>query len=366
MDRNLGVVARTIISAVQRFVLVALFLIGVNVAQAPSYAKTAKKKAGSCDYPNRVSSCTEMDRKALHAVFGLPPLKAMYRQQKTAGATNDLIVGIAEFKLGGGLALIFQRDRQGNPWAEIYEKPPLNGAPQTMPLRARIPEAIWNEVVAKGRSLDTEYYDDRICVGGGAFTVEAMDSAGAIRARVGEVCGGDPGIELFSFLADTAVAQIPHCAALQPDTFNSGLNKLKDCFALNGEKRAAADLYNLLEASQILRSIGRADPSEIQFLFDVAISLSWSGVPPVRGPEAASEFWGREWLFPVRLKYENIHAETNDRVRVEGYVTSEEQEGQGWRKGRTGSFTSVWIRGKDGNFRIRKFSYSGKKIKQPS
>ncbi len=338
-----------------------ILLLGLFIFSTPAEAREARKSAGACTTNVNVDArCTTAERRKLHAQFGLPSLEVMHRKASRKAEQGDIIIAIGKFKLAGGLALIFQRDRQGAPWVEIRELSERFQLRPRLPIRAKLPVMVWEDVVAKGKALDVEKYED-FCLGGGSFTIEVIDNAGAIRTRMYDVCGGYPGNAFFSYLAKIALSQIPDCKALFPADYEPAIRQLKTCFALQGQKEVAAELINHLDSSgdaRFWRTNGRADASDVQTFFDKETSFSWPGIPLIQNGEDAAEFWTGGWLFPFEFTPEAYHAETNDRVRVEGYVVIEQKVDDGWSERRQGSFTSVFVRHADGKFRMRSFVHS--------
>jgi hypothetical protein len=321
-------------------------------------AQSFGAKSGRCSNYDPRPKCTEGYRNATRKKFGLPTLEKIRRRNGYAGSKSELIVTTVVFKTGGGVALVLQRDRNGAPIVEIREM--VTNVRRSGPklISVKIPEATWDMIVAKGKALDLVYATDEVLVCGAIFTVELTDGRGNIRAPVGDSCGNEPRGLFFEALAEAALAELPHCAALYPDGYDATLDRLTACFALSGQQMVAAELFNELEVDDFFwSSMGRTDPSKIRLFFEDTITFSWPGIPLIQGAETAAEFWASDWLYSVDLQYDTFHAETPDRVSVKGSVIVDKPEGEEGVKGRTGPFNSIWQRGADGKFRLQRFEH---------
>lgn len=162
-------------------------------------------------YENVHPECTVEERRMMHARFGLPPFERLRQQRRADG---DIIVGYDWYKDGGGTALIFLRDQNGQPWVEarLRGRPRNSTRRKVIVRRARIDQAIWAAIVQKGHSLDFAYASDQICTAGAVFMIETMDDAGGVRTIRHDPCYIDEAIRYFDELSDVALAALPACA----------------------------------------------------------------------------------------------------------------------------------------------------------
>lgn len=337
---------------------VALSILGGGISRgASAEAQSVSAKSGRCPNYDPRPTCTEGYRNATRKRFGLPTLEKIRRRNGYAGSKSKLIVTTVVFKTGGGVALVLQRDRNGAPIVEIREM--VTNLRRSGPklISVKIPEATWDMIVAKGKALDLVYATDEVLVCGAIFTVELTDGRGNIRAPVGDSCGNEPRGLFFEALAEAALAELPHCAALYPDGYDATLDRLTACFALSGVQMAAAELFNELEVDDFWSSIGKAETSKVRLFFEDSITFSWPGVPLIQGAETAAEFWASDGLYSGDLQYGIFHARTTDRVSVTGSVIVDKPEDEEGVKGRTGPFTAIWQRGADGKFRMHLFEH---------
>lgn len=331
-------------------------------ASTSADARSHQQQATTCSYYDPRPHCTEIERNARRKKFGLPKLEQLRRRHEQELNKIELIVGTVAIKQRGGLALVFQRDANGMPSAEIRRMLWDGKSSQYEPLYAKIPEAIWSAVLAKGKALKLVHATDEALVCGADFTIELVDGAGDVRAPVGDSCGNQPRGVYFDILANAAIAQLPHCAALVTDS-DWAADKLDECFALRGDKMVAAKLYNALHTLDQIpfwEANGRADPSDLRPLFSDEIEFSWAGIPLINDSETAAKFWTGSWLFPFEFQYDAIDADSAGRVRIDGRVVLEHRDEEGSTKERSGTFSSIWLKGPEGTFRMRRFSYSPK------
>ena len=331
-------------------------------ARASANERSHQKQATSCSYYDPSPNCTEVERNVRRKKFGLSNLEELRRRHERGSNKSELIVGTVAIKQRGGLALVFQRDADGMPSAEIRRMLGDSKSSQHEPLHAKIPEAIWSDILAKGKALNLVYATDEALVCGADFTIELVDGAGDVRAPVGDSCGNEPRGVYFDILANAAIAQLPYCAALVTDS-DWAADKLNECFALRGDKMLAAKLYNALHTLDKIpfwEANGRADSSDVRPLFSDEIEFSWPGIPLINDSETAAEFWTGSWLFPFEFQYDAIDADTVGKMRIDGHVVLEQHDDEGSKKERAGTFSSIWLKDPDGTFRMRRFSYSHK------
>lgn len=336
-------------------------VLALHASPQRANAQSDPPKIASCSHYDQHPKCTEDERDARRKRFGLQTLDTIHRRHGRSSAKSELVVGTALIKRSGGLALVFQRDLEGKPAVEIHRILRNGQSRDRQPLRAKIPEEAWDAIIANGDALQLVYAADEVLVCGASFTIELVDGAGNVRAPVGDGCGNEPRSVYFDFLAETAIAQLPHCAALVPSRSDRNLDRLEQCFVLQGDKMVAAELHNILDSPDgwpFWESNGRADASEIQPLLDRNIEFSWPGIVLIDDAETAAQFWSGGWLFQYKFRHDVVYAESSDRVRVGGHVMRELPEDDGWTRKQAGTFISIWQRGDDGKFRMLHFEYS--------
>jgi hypothetical protein len=206
-------------------------------SNAEAYAQNASASVSECGAYDPNPKCTEETRSRLHKSFGLPALEEMQKKTSSRRTNNPLIIAIIEMKNGAGLALVFRNDRKGVPSVKIYRQRSKQDGRRYPPLRAAIPKEAWDRVITKGNALDDVFAREEVYLCGASFTIEIVDTAGKLRSPVGDSCGHEPRSVYFNILARTAIEQMPHCAALQPEAGEDDVYKLLACFQTRNNKK---------------------------------------------------------------------------------------------------------------------------------
>lgn len=331
----------------------AIALLLVLAAQSSAFA--AESPDRSCRIEPLPAHCTKAMRRDMHRRFNLPPIEIMARRQPREVARSPVIVAIGTLKTKADIAMIMRRSREGIPMIEVHREPVRGILGRPQPLKATLSDAVWASFLTEAQALDTGYWTDRLCVGGGAFTVEVVDSNGRISSRTNDACGGDPGIVLFSQMADIAVNHLPHCRALLPDHEDVALERLLACFSLKGDLAASTELYNLLGAHEFWNRNGR-DPDDLATLIDDDAHFAWPGLPPMATPDAMAEFMTSAAFFP--FEFDNIIYQgiAPDRVVISACLTVSHDRDMAAFDVLDGAVLSIWERAPGGPFRMTSFA----------
>ena len=301
---------------------------------------------------NRFPECTKRERRRINAQFGLPPLASLYRSQPKG---SDLIVASASFKLGGALALIFKKDRSGKPVAEV-RRTPIGRIPLA-PFRIRLSDESWRAITAKARLIDTNLYeDDSICTGGAAFTLQMIDSTGAFRSRMGDVCGEHPGNWFFDELAEVALAELPICAGLAPEGYGEAWagTKLYDCFMLGGQRESAATAYNFLEGASYW-STWNSDEAGTRARLAEKVEFIWPGQSLPKNRNDLAQILTEDRFDRYRLEPTAYSGEVGGDVIVQGLIKVRNDNVDGPEYRNFGTFRSVWLKQAEYGFRLSGF-----------
>lgn len=189
--------------------LVLLLAFSLSAVAKPAPVPTVSGHKSAKDSVS--SHCTEEDRDGRHARFDLPPIE---RMRGCFRSTGDMIFGFSSIKDGSGTALILWRDNRDRPFIEVRARSRHVRRPVVVAVRTRIAQSVWNDLAAKGRSLDfTEYAVDQVCTAGGVWTIEVMDSEGLVRRVYHHPCYDDQAIQLFDKMANAAMAALPKCSS---------------------------------------------------------------------------------------------------------------------------------------------------------
>lgn len=321
-------------------------------------AQQAVQAVPSCKIYDPRPSCSEATRNALRRSFGLPTL-AQIGQDADGGANREAIVGIVEMKGGGALALVFRGASDGTASVEIRRAQPFGKTFGYPPMTATISKTSWRALIAKGKMLGDVFARDEIYVCGARFTIEFVDHKGNVRAPVGDSCGNEPRGQYFASLAEAAIAQLPHCNVLAPQSGGDITRKILECFYLQGDRMAAAELYNAIEnrtdGNSFWNMIRWDDASDVKALLADKPVLHWPGLPILYQPDAIAEFLTGAWLFPFEFEYGAIVAETPDRITVQGCIGFTYDDNFQINDALAGPFSAVWERFPGGAFRLHYF-----------
>lgn len=171
--------------------------------------------------------CKEEERWRRHMRLNLSPLEQMHRRYHSTG---DIILGRSEIKDGSGTALLVRLDSHKRPLIEVRLRPRRFRGSGIVTVRARIEQDIWNDLVAKARSLDfKDYFYEKICTAGGSWTVEVMDGEGHVRSIFHVPCYDNGAMRHFNELASTALSVFPKCGSLKAEEFESPEEVLHRC-----------------------------------------------------------------------------------------------------------------------------------------
>ena len=291
--------------------------------------------------------CKKSERKRQREAFGLPPVE-VYRSLGTEA------VRVFEDNANNWpvVAIIFYEDRNLVPRVEVRRPLGPDGTNWYPPLIARIESADWSALKLNRRLLETPYTDDSICTDGYTRVVEAIDASQTIVTRVEHNCGENPVNEYFDSVARLALDQFAHCKTLQFQSNMSPSRILSYCLRLDGNKQAAAELYNLIEESGLFCCLKPDSGHSIEQFFDDNYRLTYPGFLAAHTRISAANIWME--LDPGIIRY--YIGETKDRVRVEGTVELSVDEDDRTTKTTSAPFTSLWVRGADGQFRMRSYT----------
>lgn len=310
----------------------------------------AAKKSGDnpCAYTYvGWSLCKKSERKKQREAFGLPPIE-VYRNLGTEA------VRVFENSANNWpvVAIILYEDRHLVPRVEVRRPLGPDGTNWYPPLTARIESADWSTVKLKRRQMESPYADDALCTDGFTRTVEAIDARQTIVTRVEHNCGENPVNAYFDSVAQLALDQFAHCKTLQYRSNMAPSGILADCLRLDGHKHAAAELHNLIEESGLFCCLKPDSGRTIEQFFEDNFRLTYAGFPAAHTRISAAKAWME--LDAGIIRY--YIGETKDRVRVEGTVDLSVDEDDRTTKVKSAPFTSLWVRGADGQFRMRSYS----------
>jgi hypothetical protein len=227
------------------------------------------------------------------------------------------------------------------------------GTPRAL-LSGVVSLATWEALQADGRTFDRQLAPQpdagpSICLHSWVVRVETVDARGKSHRSTQSAC--DPGLAVeYGFkVAKAAVESLPSCALLDPERTRNDVTRLSDCTLLTGDRAAAAQAFNIFRTPWFANPRGPDFARPLQYLFYDRAEISWPGIPPVTGSEAASKLWTEQaaegFFAPSR-----VHGETPDRVRIEGTIIFVGRPGGNERRV---PVTMIWTRENGFGFRLR-------------
>lgn len=279
----------------------------------------------NCADDNGVDRCAADQQRRTRELFGVGAIEAhrdardqVRRVFYVDGYGRDMIV------------IAFVRARGRDPIVRVHF-PRRRGEPPP-PIETAIPLATWTEMLRRSEYFDRSFVSETatgsdamvICLHSWVYTIEATDPArsngrpASLRRKTEDACQNGPG-EVFAMDAQrTALALFPHCDRLDPRQHRNPASQLAACQLLAGDRLAAAEVMNRLDAFRRARRPG--DGHHLAGLFVSGATIDWNGVRrPPDGPDAAG-FWLERVTGPDGGSFwpERIEGLTADRVRVIG------------------------------------------------
>ena len=214
--------------------------------------------------------------------------------------------------------------------------------------------ATWEALQEDGHAFDRQLAPrpealPTICLHGWMVRVETVDPRGKTRQSTQSAC--DPGLVVqYGFkIAKAAVESLPSCSLLAPERARNDVTRLSECTLLTGDRAAAAQAFNTFRTPWFANPRGPDFARPLQYLFYDRAEISWAGLPPVIGAEAASKLWtdqaANSFFSPNR-----VYGETPDRVQIEGTILFAGTPGG---KERRMPAKMIWTRENGFGFRLR-------------
>lgn len=304
---------------------VRLALLGLAAAlPSPVAAQT-----GDCRDDNGQDRCTVQAQARQRAIYGIEPIEEMAR-----GKAHVLRAFFVDgYGQDSGL-ITAVRAPGAEPRIEVSRRrPDGQGGVAQPPMAAPLALATWQRLVAEARYVERLFAAEptgpnawpNICLHAWMVTVEVADPDGKVRRRTQDSC--DDGLAVpFAFeLARSAVAEMPACGLIADSTTRNDVTRLAACAGFSGDRTAAAEAWNWLDASPLG---GRTDPGKeqrLRYAFRQRTRLAWEGRPPVQTDVAAAQLWLEERV--RRFWPAELIGEAAMRVRVKGRLALTDPDG---------------------------------------
>ncbi|UZK66964.1 hypothetical protein [Sphingomonas sp. M1-B02] len=332
-------------------VLPALAFAFACLAAAPATAQSAPREA-DCRDDSGQDRCLPEAQARQRAAYGVAPI------DQVAAAKTVMMRAFFVDGYGRDAALVsFVRAPATEPRVDV-RFPKADAGPAEPPsLTATVTAAVWDELVAEGRLFERKLAPApasamlSICLHSWVVTVEAVDANGSIRRKTEGACDAGLAVPFAFRLAKAAVAAMPACGLIDPETSRNDITRLGVCTMLGGDRQAAAQALNAYEATWFANPRGPDFARALQYQFHEQVDFAWPGLAPVKGSQAASEVWARE-AATHRFRPRRIFGERADRVRIEGSIDLTERVDNAPR--REVPATMTWTRENGFGFRMRR------------
>ena len=285
----------------------------------------AMAQSADCRDDRGQDRCAAESQSRQRAGYGVPPIEELAR-----GKAHVLRVFFVD-GYGQEAGLIAALRAPGaEPRVEVYRFRP-QGVREATPMAAPLAPGEWQRLIGEARYVDRSIAaapgpEAQICLHSWLVTVEVADPDGKVRRRTQDACSDGPAV-LFGFaLARTAVAAIPACGLIKDSTTRNDVTRLASCAGMGGDRAAAAEAWNWLDASPLG---GRTPPEgeqRLRYAFGREARFAWPGRPAVQGGEAAAQLWIEQRV--RRFWPRALIGEDAMRVRAEGVLALGEREGQ--------------------------------------
>jgi hypothetical protein len=315
----------------------------------------------NCRDDNGTDRCAEDQQRRMRELYGAMTIE----QHQAAGDEVRRIFYVDGY--GRDLVLVSFLRAPGRDPELLVQLPPRGEEARPEPMRAAVPQSVWNEVIAGSRNFHRSFAPEpgsppgeaSICMHSWVYTIESAERPLAsrpatVRRKIEDACEDGPG-QLYALdLQRTALSLLPHCAALAPDQHRNPASTLAACRVLHGDRLAAAEALNLAETFQ--RIEGPQDAARIAGLFAHQIRIDWAGQPYRGSGVQAAPFWA-EQARPARgstnLSFERVEGESADRVRMTGLLSRTTDTPRGAATGNESARVElIWVRDQNGTFAV--------------
>ncbi|WP_260597535.1 hypothetical protein [Sphingomonas endolithica] len=324
-------------------------LVGILALSIVTSASTGRAQSGKCADDNGRDRCAIKAQQKQQDAYGVDAIDDL------ASKGSQVIRAFFVDGYGRDAGLVnFVRGPASEPRVEwLQSQAGKGGAPRTL-LSAIVSLGTWEALQADGHAFDRQLAPQpetspAICFHGWMVRVETVDARGRSHQSTQSAC--DPGLTVqYGFkVAKAAVESLPSCSLLDPERTRNDVTRLSECSLLTGDRAAAAQAYNIFRTPWFTNPRGPDFARPLQYLFYDQAEISWAGLSPTIGSEAASKLWAEQAANSF-FALSRVHGETPDRVRIEGTILFAGAPGG---KERRVPATMIWTRENGFGFRLR-------------
>ncbi|HKX90457.1 MAG TPA: hypothetical protein VJM13_14685 [Sphingopyxis sp.] len=279
-----------------------------------------------CTDDRGVDRCAEAEQRRMRDLYGVRTIE----EHRAAGDQVRRIFYVDGY--GRDLVLIsFVRAPGDDPTLWVHY--PREEGQRPAPQQTVVSGEAFEEAIDRSRTFHRSFVPlDRsdpefvvVCLHGWVYAIEANDpaipgvGAGRLRRKTESACADGPGAIYARDLQRLALAQLPHCATLEPEYHRNAASILYACRVLGGDRLAAARALNAAEP--LLRFSSGEDPGALAGVFDERSTIVWDGVRN-EGQGSAAAFWVRKLEENARPNFqvESVHGESAARMRMTGFL----------------------------------------------
>ena len=351
----------------------AVWIATLLLLSAPGEAPKAEQfpPPGDCRDDDGVDRCSAEQQGRVRELFAVAPIEThrdagdqVRRAFYVDGYGNDIV------------AIAFIRPKGGDPMLRVHFPRAPDGT-RTEPQQAPVPPDVWEDLIRRSGHFDEPLRrlaeapsasgEMTLCIHGWVFTVEATDPAegeyrpATLRRKTEGGCD-DGLVEAYAVeLQRAAVPLLPHCARLDRSRHRNEATLLSACRLLRGDRLAAAEVMNRLDA---FRSVEAAeDWPLLRGLFAHDARIDWAG-ETLAAAGGSAEAWARKMSEggPTSLYWDHVEGESAERVRFVGQLSRSIEGEERYRLARV---EQIWVReGRD--FQIERATVGNFEPEPPS
>ena len=338
---------------IRRLAAALLFVVPAPPAAA---AQSGEAVNPACTDDSGTNRCAEAEQRRMRGSYGVPSID----EHRARGEEVRRVFYVDGY--GRDVVLIAFLRAPGRDPELMVHWPARDGGPGREPMRAAVPQPVWDETVRRAAFFDRRFVplespDAAICLHSPVHVVEAAEPDRfrghelKVRRATEDACGGGPATLYAAEVQRLALGLLPPCAALDPDQHRNPAAMLSACYRLHGDRLAAAEVAN--RAEPFSEAAGPGGETRIAGLFGHRTQIDWAGERYSGPGYRAGAFWSgkltRAQEGNTRLSIERVEGLTAHRVRLTGSMSRPTDTPQGAATGiETATVEQIWVRDVNG------------------
>jgi hypothetical protein len=341
------------------------FLLALLLA-APAHGQSEVDR--DCMDDRGADRCGAAQQARVRALYGVETLEA----HRDAGDQVRRVFYVDGY--GYDVAAIAFVRRPGHDPEVRVHVPPQEGRPGPAPMVAPVPIDVWELLIERSALFDRALVPRpeparfengeqllTVCLHASVVTAEATDpareggEAARLRRRTEGGCSRGTTGAFAREVSRAALPLLPHCALLNSSHHRGPAAQLAACHVLSGDRPAAAQVRNQVEALSWADTM--AELPEIAGLFDNRTRIDWNGeLHAGREVDGAARFFLAKMLEAGRrdLVIDSIEGLSDRRVRFRGNLVRSVQTPDGQEEvSEIAPVEMIWELEYSGRFMIR-------------